>query len=106
MYNSLDSKKRKMEEKMHIKNSLVILLICLAMILFCLSGCDPDDDRFNVLPNEYPKDLLEDDVEKDVSINTGFDDPFQFIDECPAGIDRIRAISSFAAFTCASYSDV
>ena len=73
---------------MHMKNSLVMLLICLAMILFCLSGCDPDDDRFDVLPNEYPEDLLEDnvEVEKDISINTGFDDPFQVIDECPAGI--------------------
>lgn len=86
MYNSLDNKKRKMEGKMHIKNSLVILLICLAMILICLSGCDPDDDRFNVLPNEYTKDLLEDNVEKDVSINTGFDALFQAIDERPAGI--------------------
>ena len=73
---------------MHMKNSLVMLLICLAMILFCLSGCDPDDDRFDVLPNEYPEDLLEDnvEVEKDISINTGLDDPFQVIDECSAGI--------------------
>lgn len=54
---------------MHMKKSLAILLTCLIAMLFCLSGCDPDDARFDPLPNEYPKDLLESGVEEDIGIN-------------------------------------
>ena len=73
--NSIDNKKRKVEEKMQSRNYLAIIFICLAIILLCLSGCDPDDKFFDLLPDEYPQGLLKRNGEEDTSMNIKLDAP-------------------------------
>jgi len=58
---------------MHRRNYLAIIFICLAIILSCLSGCDPDDKLFDLLPDEYPQGLLKRDGGEDTSMNIKLD---------------------------------